>query len=348
MLGCKVDPNIERKIIGEFRFPLGAYPVAPITPKAGYTVRFEPADGNDHDGEWEEWPDRYFFDAVLSAERVPALCRTLLGMMPGRVFPILDILGQDAYREIDPYISYELVGLDNVLDQIRRFHPFFYEDGLVGFGAMSEEPFFYVFVDEHKIVTIRVEPTLKDKVERILHAFDLEAMEEPKGADAAAHEHRSVLLMPDDDPSTLGVDEVVERLRDEWRLLLNIDPEANVDDDGNDLGVTPWRILVRCEWDNGKRKYAEVLVDAPNLRQAEETAFEATDSLITDKEPGLQDLIVVAADRLEAEQLSTLLARTNKARGGKRRQAGDAPKASRESTEGSVDPSVHSVRWLPE
>ena len=74
------------------------------------------------------------------------------------MFPILDVLGHDAFREIDPYVAYELVALDSFMDSVRRYEDFLYEDGLCGFGAMSEEPFFYVFVDEHKIVTVRAEP----------------------------------------------------------------------------------------------------------------------------------------------------------------------------------------------
>src|SRR5262245_43517478 len=61
---CKADPSIQRVARGTFQFPLGAYPVEDLSPKAGYSVHFEPADGDDgsgegENGEWEEWPDRY-------------------------------------------------------------------------------------------------------------------------------------------------------------------------------------------------------------------------------------------------------------------------------------------------
>lgn len=45
-------------------------------------------------------------------------------------------------------------------------------------------------------------------------------MAEPAGADSAAHEHRGVLDTPKDRPELLNHDEILERLRDEWRLLL--------------------------------------------------------------------------------------------------------------------------------
>ena len=59
-------------------------------------------------------------------------------------------MGRDAYREIDPYISYELVGLDRVTDSLRRFRDFFFDvareegvplqpDVLTGYGEDGAE-----------------------------------------------------------------------------------------------------------------------------------------------------------------------------------------------------------------
>ncbi len=309
MSGSKADPSIERQEVGGFKFPLGVYPIESMTPKAGYLMHFEPADGDDSEGEWEEWPDRYLFDAVLTASRVETLVIHLLNMLPSRIYPILDVLGRDAYREIDPYISYELIGLDRVMDALRKHRDFFFEDGLVGFGVMSEDPFFYLFVDEHKIVTVRAEPTLKDRIERLLHAFDLEACEDAAGADAAAHEHRGVLLTPDDNPNLLSGDEIVEELKDDWKLLLNIDPDANVDADGNELGVTPWRCAVRCEWPDKDPKYAEILLNAGSLREAEELAFDAAEALRDSRTEHWHDAVIVAADRVTAEEFTNLTAK---------------------------------------
>lgn len=303
MATCRADSTITRHEIDGFKYPLGAYPVEPVKPKPGYTLQFEPADGGEEEGDWEEWPDRYIFDAVISAERVEPLCRMLFSLMPGRVYPILDVLGHDAYREIDPYISYELVGTDRVTDALRRYRDYLFEDGLVGFGAMAEEPFYYIFVDEHKIVTIRAEPSFKEKVEKILQAFDLEQVEDPAGADAAAHEHRSVLVTPEDEPGLLGPGEIVERLRDDWLLVLNVDPDTNVDDEGKELGATLWRCLMRCEFDAGNPRYAEATVRAECLRDAEETAFDAMDDLIHRKpEDTPTDVVIVASDRIKPEQ----------------------------------------------
>jgi hypothetical protein len=290
-----------------FAFPLGVYPIEPMKPRPGYTMDFEPADGSNEEGEWEEWPDRYVFDIVITAERVEPLCRNLFALLPGRVYPILDILGQDAYREVDPYISYELIGIDRFTDALRRYRGFFFEDGLCGFGAMIDEPFLYVFVDEHKIVTVRAETDLKERVEKILSAFDLEPVEQPAGADSASHEHRGVLEAPDDRPDLLTEEEIIENLRDEWRLTLNIDPETNVDDDGTDLGITGWRCLVRCFEEGSERpRYAEVILTAGSLRAAEDLALGAAEEIKPKEVEDWEEVLVVQADRMTPERVSEL------------------------------------------
>lgn len=301
---AQADSSIERITLGAMKFPLGVYPVEPMEPRQGYLSQFEPADSEDSAGDWEEWPDRYMFDIVITAERLEPLCRALFTLLPGRIFPILDVMGRDAFREIDPYVSYDLLGLDRFTDAIRAFRDFFYEDGLVGFGAMSEDPFFYVFIDEHKIITVRAEAGLKEKVEKLLTAFDLEQVDDPRGADAAAHEHRSVLLSPDEHPDLLSADEIVEQLRDEWRLLLNIDAETNVDESGAELGVTLWRCIVRVATTDDRSRYAEVILGAGSLREAEEAAARGCAELDSDADEAWTDAVVTVAERLQPERVA--------------------------------------------
>ena len=321
MIGCALDPKLTRKEVGDFKFPLGAYPIETMTPVAGYTLHFEPADSDNNPEEWEAWPDRYVFDIVVSTERLEPLCRLLFSMLPSRIFPIVDFLGHDAFREVDPYMAYELVPLDMFTDGIRRFRDFFFEDGMCGFGAMCEEPFLYMFIDEHKIVTIRVDPGMKDRIERVLKAFGLAEVEESAGSDAASHEHRSVLLVRPEHPDLLGAEEIVERLRERWNLVLNIDPETNIDEEGEPLGVTPWRIIVRVDSNVAPRAdapplttediktpsgpksggtpqrkpvpefvqhYAHVLLYADSLRAAEETAQTEIEHLLASSPPPSQ------------------------------------------------------------
>ena len=330
---CQIDESLTRVEMGEVRFPLGVYPVEATEPRQGYMLEFEPADGDESEGEWEAWPDRYVFDIVITAERVEPLCRQLFALLPGRVYPILDYIGHDAYREIDPYIGYDLLGQDRFMDAVRRYREFFYEDGMIGFGAQCDDPFAYVFVDEHKIVTVRVEPDTKESVEQILRAFDLEEIVEPRGADSAAHEHRGVLLAPLDQPELMSGEEIVERLRDEWRLVLNVDAETNLDDEGQELGVTEWRCLVRCTTERDPRdRYLEIVLRGESLGDAEDMAAETASARIDRDQAGSWvDLVVVAADRLAPEQTPEVL---------------DLARQGGAEAGGKGEEGVLSVRWL--
>jgi hypothetical protein len=292
---CRVDKSLQRTVMAGFDFPLGVYPIQDMTPCEGYTVAFESADGGGEDESepdaagLEEWPDRYVWDIAIRSSRTEALCRQLFALLPGRVYPIVDVLGADAYRELDPYVAYDLVGLERFLEGVRLFRGFFFEDGLVGFGAMSDEPFVYVFVDEHKVVTVRAEVPLKERVERVLAAFDLEEVPSIAAADAALHEHRSVLEAPDNRPDLLTADEIVEELRDFWGLYLNVDADRNQDESGTDLGTVGWRCVVRAMLSDQRFKYAEVLLTADNLATAQELAAEAADGLLADLNPPADD-----------------------------------------------------------
>lgn len=291
MARCRVDESIQRTIIDDFAFPLGVYPVEPMAPRQGYTVWFEPADGDDGDedtdegAQWEEWPDRYVFDIAITSTRLEALVRQLLALLPPRVFPILDVLGADAYREVDPYVAYDPIGQEHILDALRRYRGYFFEDGLVGFGAMAEDPFLYVFVDEHKMVTVRVQADHKEKVEALLAAFDLAPIEKVAGADATVHEHRGVLDAPEGRPDLLTAEEIVEELRDEWALVLNVDPAGNTDDDGHELGITGWRCIVRFEPPLPEEDDGDPEDDGPRSEtpSAAPTPEAVTDKPVTDK-----------------------------------------------------------------
>jgi hypothetical protein len=339
---CAVDPTIQRVEMNGFSFPLGVYPVEPMEARAGYRLEFEHADAEtvdgDPEGSLDEWPDRYVFDVVISADRVEKLFRQLVPLLPGRVYPILEFIGHDAYREIDPYIARVLIGTDWLLDAVRACGPFFFEDGMVGFGALSDDPFLHLFVDEHKIITVRCEPDMRERFERILAAFDLEEIDDPRGADAAAHEHRNVLWTPDDRPDLLSAEEILEDLRDAWQLDLNIDVTRNVDDNGRELGATPWRCVLRCEGPE-RTRYAEVLVNADCLLDAEDLAYEAAIGLMSGEreDPGA-DATVVSADRLTPLQLREAMP-SNPGSGGGETGRGGAPGGGEETR-------VLLERWL--
>ncbi len=306
MYTCLTDPNLERKTIKGFKFPLGVYPVEPMTPIVGYSSDFEPADNEEEMGEWEAWPDQYVFDIVMPSDRVEAFWHQVFAMMPGRVFPIIDYIGHDAYREIDPYMAYEPIGKEKIIDGVRQFRPFFFEDGMVGFGAVSEDPFIYIFIDEHKIITVRVDAQYKLRIEQLLEAFEIEVCPEPAGADSASHEHRSTLITASDRTDLLVGDQILERMRDSWRLVLNVDPDTNVDDEGNELGTTPWRCLARYATDQTPdEQYIELFLAASSIRQAEELVQQCIGNMLEGKSEWL-DIVVMTTDRMSESQFKAL------------------------------------------
>ncbi len=309
-----LDTALTRTETEGFAFPLGVYPVEPLAPAPGFVQQFEPADGAEpfltgpEADDWEEWPDRFMFDVLAPAPRLPSLIRTFLPLLPSRVYPILDVLGNDDYREIDPYIAYDLVGLDRLVEGVRDFGPWLFEDGLVGFGAMSMDPFVYFFLDEHKILTIRVELELKETVERLLGAYDLKAVEEIRGPDAVSHEHRTVLLEPPDDrPELFTVPEIIDRLRSDWALQFNVAGDTNLDDEGNELGITGWQCVLRCLPDErGPEIYAEVLLTAPSLDQAEQMAVDAIAAQLPSGD-GWLEVDPVVCDRATPERFAAMI-----------------------------------------
>lgn len=319
MPSIELDSTLQRTTVEGFTFPMGVYPVEPMTPVSGFYSQFEAADGSepfltgveDSMDDWEAWPDRYMFDALVDAKRLPALVRGLLTLLPARVYPILDVLGHDAYREIDPYVAYDPVGLDKVIEACRLYADWLYEDGLVGFGAMSIEPFVYVFIDEHKIATIRVELDLREKVERLLAAFELAPVPEIVGPDSSAHEHRAVLHCPPERSDLLTPEELVERLRREWLLQLNVPGDTNLDDDGNDMGITAWRCVVRCiAGDTEPEVYAEVFLHAESLDTAENLATDAAIASPPDPKDaaeGWLEIDPVQCDRVRPEDFEKML-----------------------------------------
>jgi hypothetical protein len=180
---------------------------------------------------------------------------------------------------------------------------------------MCYDPFVYVYLDEHKILTVRVETALREKVERILEAFDLSAGVEGGGVDAVAHEHRSVLLCPPERPDLMTGEELIEEFCDLWRLRLNVDRDRNIDDAGRELGMTAWRCIIRRQMSEGAQiDYAEVLAAAASLDEAETLSLDASlgsgpeagDEQADEDWPRAQ---LVQADRITPEQLETLLSR---------------------------------------
>lgn len=306
---CANDPKLTRLVAKNgFQFPLGAIPAENLEPREGYHVEFESSQ--------QDWPDCYMFDIVVSAEKIEPLLRDLLTLAPTKLIPILDVRGDDAYREMDPYIGAQEIDRSDLLAMLSAARPFLLEDGHCGFGALSEDPLFYIYVDDHKIITVRVSLQEAGEVEDVLQRRGVEADVEPVGVDAVAHDHLDTLWTDDNRTDLLDFYGMLDTLRFEWALELNVDPDLNVDDDGRRLGTTAWRVLLLLEpmpgqprWRGAERdkagptgRYAEVLLAADSLNQVDELVMRLGRQL-----PGYRLVELVTADRIRPDELAEAL-----------------------------------------
>jgi hypothetical protein len=81
-----------------------------------------------------------------------------------------------------------------------------------------------------------------------------------------------------DDEFAPDVDELLLRLRHEWRLELNVDRETNVDEGGRRLGSTLWHAIVIVDEavpDSQRGAYASIWATASSLQEMEELIEEA-------------------------------------------------------------------------
>lgn len=282
--------DLQRVVLGDFALPLGIAPkpgrLAP--PVQGFTVNFVAGD--------EDEPDTYSFHVVVSHERIAAILHKAFQILPDHVFGIVEIGSRDAYRSTDIYISQEPVSREDFLQTWKRFEPFLLEDSAIAAGANSEEPFVEVFVDQWKGIAIHVPPEMRDEVEASLHGFGLEEVlhtwgdgdepdvMEPIDEDGEGNSHiRPVLDMSDQ--QSPDIDELLLDLRHQWNLELNIDPDANLDEGGRDLGSTLWHAVVivdrtddgvaGTDQDEQHGGYASIWATATSLNEMEQLIQQA-------------------------------------------------------------------------
>jgi hypothetical protein len=265
----RLREDLQRTVIDGFALPLGFVPARSRTvaaPAVGYTVDYTT-------GEDDE-PDTYAFYAVVSHDRLAPILHRALEMLPDEVHGILEIGSRDAYRSVDVYMGRRAIGREEFLESWEFFEPFILEDGSVGCGANSDDPFVEVFVDQWKGLSLHVPLGMREEVEELFAGFGLREVLEtwPMGTAEDVSESlrvRSVLAIGDEfDPD---VDEMVLQLRQAWNLELNVDPEANVDDSGRALGSTLWHAMVLVQSAKKPRVdgYASIWATASSLAEME-------------------------------------------------------------------------------
>jgi len=258
--------DLTRSEVEGYKFPLGIEPISLPAPQQGYTLEYCPGEDGD--------PDTYAFHVVISHDRLGALIRDAFGFLPSEVTPIVEIGSRDAYRALDIYLGTEPIGREQFLRVWDHYEQLLLEDGSIGAGANAEQPFVEVFLDTWKGLLINVPISMRRQVESMLarHGVrevletwphDLEHSEEPPS------QLREVLQVLDDQSPDL--DEILLQLRDAWRLELDVDPDANVDDTGRKLGLVLWHAIVLATRHDRPNKggYVTIWATAGSLSQME-------------------------------------------------------------------------------
>ncbi|MCP3902375.1 MAG: hypothetical protein GY715_01970 [Planctomycetes bacterium] len=275
----RLRSDIERVVIDGFALPLGFVPgdmdKLPV-PTPGYTLDYVV-------GEDDE-PDTYSFYVVTSHEQLARLIERVFELLPDEVHGIVEIGSRDAYRSLDVYLAEETIRIEEFLDGWHRFESFLLEDGSIGSGANSEEPFVEVFLDQWKGLSIHIPVGLREEVEAILASFSLGEVAQtwPALDDDAANEALRVRpVLAEEDAYSPGVDEMLLQLREAWRLELNIDREANLDDSGRELGHTLWHamVIVCSAGRPTMEAYASVWATVDSLAGMEELVEAAIETL---------------------------------------------------------------------
>ncbi|MGI9014397.1 MAG: hypothetical protein ACR2GY_09125 [Phycisphaerales bacterium] len=258
----KLRTDIQRVSLGRFALPLGIVPVDLREPVQGYTVTYNP-------GENEE-PDTYAFHIVVSHERLQPLLRDAFGLLPEEISPIIEVDSYDAYRTVDVYIGREdePIERETFLAAWSQYEPLLLEDGAIGVGANSDEPFVEIFIDQWKALSIHVPLEMRPAVDELLarHLLSEVPATWPPADSKLRYEATIRPVLEADSEGPLTVDDVLVELRNLWSMELNIDPETNVDEGGRELGLTLWHAAIivstsRSDEGEDDDQTAQVLID---------------------------------------------------------------------------------------
>jgi hypothetical protein len=261
----RLRSDLARGKIGDFALPLGVEPGVLPAPTQGYTLKFNQAS--------DEGPDTYSFDIVISHEKLaPLISDAFEALLPDEVFAIVEVGSRDAYRSTDVFISAEPIPRNEFIDSWRAYEPVLLEDGTIGAGANSEEPYVEVFIDHFKGVFIQVPVDLRDRVEELLRRAGLKEVNEtwPETVQDVPMDVtmvRPVIAAGEGEHDIM--DELLFELRQMWTLDLNIDVERNVDDSGRNLGLTLWyaEALLEHSDDQNLMTHATIWATAGSLSQ---------------------------------------------------------------------------------
>ncbi|MDH5478654.1 MAG: hypothetical protein OEY50_10005 [Nitrospinota bacterium] len=218
----------QRMVHRGFVFPFGAYPEEPFDQRIGYDSRFIEDSG------------LYNYEISVSHERVLSVFISLLRLMPGQAHVVAQVHTDDYYRECDSYVSETPVSVADLIDWIMTWRSVAADDGFFGIGAFCDEPAAEVFLDEHKSIHMyHHDPQL---IETTLEGMGIPFRMGLRFFWDEPHYHEPLPLSDEDSDDFLSA---FEDLADKYGLMLEDEEDDNIDEDGDPMGVTCWRVEVR-------------------------------------------------------------------------------------------------------
>lgn len=272
----RIRTDLTRASVGAYALPLGLEPIALPEPTQGYLVSMNIAEG--------EEPDTYAFHVVVSHDRLKALIEDAFDLMPESVVPIVEVGSRDAYRNLDVYLGSKELPFDEFQAVWKEYEPIIYEDASIGVGCNAEEPFVEVFLDSWKGLCITVPVSMRRQVQRLLQKHGLREVQEtwPDSLERLPEpptRPRDVLAL--DDLKCPDLDDILMQMRDALDLELNIDPAANLDEGGRELGMTLWfaTVLAGRTGHRDKGAYISIWATACSMAELEDLAVREVEKL---------------------------------------------------------------------
>lgn len=233
----RIRSDLSRVVTDGFAYSLGIGHPGERQPTPGWSCALRPSD--------ETHPDTMTWTIVVSHELLRPLMHEFLRLLPDRVSGILELGSRDAYRSVDVFLGHEI--------DVRRFRsawdlfdPLLIEDATLAVGVNASNPFFEVFIDQDKRLFVHAEPQWARRVEEVLARFQVPSRDDadlqiPPSALTGLQTRPILAEVPG---MMIETDHLLLELRDAWDLVLDEDPNQNLDGDGREMGSTLWQGLV--------------------------------------------------------------------------------------------------------
>jgi hypothetical protein len=206
----------------------------------------------------DEHPASLTWTVVVSHEKVRPLLMDFFRLMPDAVVGILELGSRDAYRAVDVFLSRSTIDTERFRGAWDLFEPILLEDATLAVGVIGEEPFIEVFLDQDKRILVHGEPTSATAIESVLRRFNLEQRTEKELIVPVILLETTVTrpILEDWPERIVDSDQLLMDLRGVWDLVLDEDPEQNLDGLGRNIGRTLWHGVVLLDQEDvaGRRE----------------------------------------------------------------------------------------------